>query len=498
MKQFMKVAGIVIALLLAGCGKENESDKIALKSITVTPPSVTLAVNATEQLNAEPVPTDASDVKFEWSSADTSVATVSETGLVTGKGVGNTTVKVKSGNVEKTVQVEVTALPPTGHPDHGKINLTLNWDDRAGDIDIPSSYSVVAGGFSGDATGTTFTPDYLFDPGELTVIAYAPADNITVEGNLATLASNEGIFSAGPGWFFSGSQPLTVVSGEEHPVTVEMHQQTGLLTIELPLPGNTTIDATLSGAATQIDLETGGITGDPGTVALEVTQPNNKYVASARLLGTVGNSQILTLTCRYNGGSTQTITRNLSESLAEFNSDKKAPLLLPLQIYAGTSVFQDTPLLSNEAPCEIHALDFDLGGEGVAFHDADNRNEGGSNYRNAKDPGCGIDFWGKPTDGGGIGWFSEGEWLVYTLNVQDAGTYRIEVEMKNKDKSSNYHLEIDGLDISGSLSTPVSVDGWHNTGQSVILGAGTHQFKFYYERPCCIFDLRGFRFTYQQ
>jgi hypothetical protein len=493
MKQFIKVAGIAIALLLAGCDKDNESDKVALKSITVTPSSVTLAVNATEQLNAEPVPTNASDVKFVWSSADPSVATVSETGLVTGKGAGNTTVMVKSGNIEKTVQVTVQ---PT---DGGRLNLTINWDDRAEEIDIPSAYRVVAGNYSGDATGTTFTPDYLFAPGELTVVAYAPADNIAVEGTIATLASN-----AVPGWFFSGSQSLTVVSGEQ-PVTVEMHQQTGLLMIELTsLPaGVTAVNATLSGIATQINLETGAITGDPETVTPVFTQSEGKYVAAVKLLGTAGNSQILTLTVTGEGINRE-ITRNLSEDLAAFNSNKKTPVLLslPIVILPETTPFNNQPvLLSSSAAAEFFALDFDLGGEGVAYHDATPANEGaqwgGGTYRNSKDPGCGVDHMatGSPA---AIGWFMEDEWMIYTVNVQDAGAYRLEINAKVGNQNSHCHIEIDGVNVTGTLTVPTNTDGWWTAAQPVNLEAGIHQFKFYYEAPCCIFDLNKFRLTYQQ
>jgi hypothetical protein len=505
MKQFIKAAGIVVALFLAGCNKDSEDNKVALKSIAVTPSSVTVSVNATVPLEATPVPADASDVKFEWSSADPTVATVSETGLVTGKKAGNTTVKVKSGNIEKTVPVEVTTLPTTGHPDHGKINLSLNWDDRAEDVDIPSSYRVVAGSFSGDATGESFTPDHLFDPGALTVIAYAAADNITISDNTATLVSADGIFSAAPGWFFSGSQSLTVVKDTDHPVAVEMHQQTGLLTVELTsLPaGVTAVNATLSGMATQINLETGATTGDPGTVAPVFTQSEDKYVATVKLLGTVGSSQTLTLTMTGENINRE-IIHDLSEDLAAFNSNKKTPVLLslPLVILPETTPFNNQPvLISSSAAAEFFALDFDLGGEGVAYHDATSANEGaqwgGGTYRNAKDPGCGVDHMatGSPD---AIGWFQEDEWLIYTVNVQDAGSYQLEINAKVGNQNSRCHIEIDGVNVTETLIVPTNTDGWWTAAQPVNLETGIHQFKFYYEAPCCIFDLNKFRLTYQQ
>jgi hypothetical protein len=102
------VAGIAIALFLAGCDKE-EDKKVALSSIEVTPAQVELTTGGTQQLIATAVPKDAADVVFEWSSADNTVVTVSDKGLVTAVKAGNTTVKVASGGIEKSVPVKVVA-----------------------------------------------------------------------------------------------------------------------------------------------------------------------------------------------------------------------------------------------------------------------------------------------------------------------------------------------------------------------------------------------------
>jgi uncharacterized protein YjdB len=104
---FSKIAtGIAIMLFLAGC-KDDEENKIALQSIDVTPASVTLTAGGTQQLTATAKPADASDVKFNWTSASTAVATVSADGLVTAVAAGSTTVTVASGNIKKDVPVMV-------------------------------------------------------------------------------------------------------------------------------------------------------------------------------------------------------------------------------------------------------------------------------------------------------------------------------------------------------------------------------------------------------
>ena len=105
----VKVVSAALALFLAGCDKE-EDKKVALSAIEVTPALVELTVgDAPQQLTATPVPADAADVAFVWSSADEAVATVSQTGLVAAVGAGTTSVKVTSSGIEKSVPVTVEA-----------------------------------------------------------------------------------------------------------------------------------------------------------------------------------------------------------------------------------------------------------------------------------------------------------------------------------------------------------------------------------------------------
>jgi hypothetical protein len=86
------------------------------------------------------------------------------------------------------------------------------------------------------------------------------------------------------------------------------------------------MSATLGGVATQINLETGAITGDAGTIAFGFAPTGSTYTATVRLLGTTGNTQPLTLTLNYPDNTSGTITTDLNTALAGFNADKKTPL----------------------------------------------------------------------------------------------------------------------------------------------------------------------------
>ena len=76
-------------------------DPIPVSSIGLNKASATLRINKTVQLEATVNPSNATDKTVSWESDDTNIATVSSTGLVTAKAVGNATITVKS-NADNT------------------------------------------------------------------------------------------------------------------------------------------------------------------------------------------------------------------------------------------------------------------------------------------------------------------------------------------------------------------------------------------------------------
>ena len=68
-------------------------------------------------------------------------------------------------------------------------------------------------------------------------------------------------------------------------------------------------------------------------------------------------------------------------------------------------------------PGTIEAEDYDLGGEGIAYHDVDANNIGLA-YR----PSEGVDIEGASTHGFDVYWITAGEWLEYTFEVPADGT----------------------------------------------------------------------------
>ena len=83
-------------------------------------------------------------------------------------------------------------LYDTPHPDYGKIAVTADWSARGEGIDIPATWTVTMGDYTGTETSATHAPDHLFAPGSYTLAVWNPTEGITVNGTTATIAAATG------------------------------------------------------------------------------------------------------------------------------------------------------------------------------------------------------------------------------------------------------------------------------------------------------------------
>ena len=145
-------------------------------------------------------------------------------------------------------------------------------------------------------------------------------------------------------------------------------------------------------------------------------------------------------------------------------------------------------------PGKIECKLFDLGGEGVGYHDSDSSNNGSGeyNYREGHCEGVsdyvchfrindGVDLsytkefldFNHPNpftperEQGFIGWTNDGEWCNYTVNVTSAGTYNVSLLYSNN--ISSFKLLLNGK-LAGEYSVPVKTDSYHTWNLGVNLG----------------------------
>ncbi len=96
-------------------------------------------------------------------------------------------------------------------------------------------------------------------------------------------------------------------------------------------------------------------------------------------------------------------------------------------------------------PCTINSTHYDLGGEGVGYHDNNPANSG-DGIRQEQ----GVDTEYRMEEGS-IGGIQNGEWLEYTLNVEDEGYFDIEILFASPGRFGIFHVELDEQDITGQL-----------------------------------------------
>jgi probable HAF family extracellular repeat protein len=139
----------------------------------------------------------------------------------------------------------------------------------------------------------------------------------------------------------------------------------------------------------------------------------------------------------------------------------------------GSTPFTGTPIA---LPGAFQAEDFDEGGAEIAYHDNSSQNSGGM-YRQT-----GVDIEATSDTGGGynVGWMSAGEWLNYTVSIAAAGAYAMDVRVASPGVGGTFHVESNGIDVTGTLTIP-NTGGWQNwtsVSANIVLPEGEQILRF--------------------
>ncbi|MCG8698107.1 MAG: thrombospondin type 3 repeat-containing protein [Bacteroidales bacterium] len=154
-------------------------------------------------------------------------------------------------------------------------------------------------------------------------------------------------------------------------------------------------------------------------------------------------------------------------------------------------------------PGKIQAIYFDAGGEGVAYHDANEGTEGGlTGSVNPRFDLVGAEDIEIETNN--IGWIDRNEWVEYTISSADSGYYTINVEAAcpSKNNGSSIQFELGGESL-GSVSVNGS-GGWQSYKTYTLTGVKISQkqtdavLKLLFQNPTMessLFNLRSIEFT---
>ena len=216
-------------------------------------------------------------------------------------------------------------LHNTPHPDQGVVSVSVDYPQGAEEDD----YTVEVDGKpldEGDNASGSLAP------GEHTVLVYNTPEGFTVTDGIAYVEHMDGtraltdLIDPLPETLYSGTKTVTVVADDTLHLDLSVAQRTRDLRLELTVTEGdperiATITGTLSGVAGAYDLRNETLYGEAVSTAPAFTRNGDKIEADLRLLGTMGEAQVLTLTLTFTDGLTQTVESDLTEVLANFNGD---------------------------------------------------------------------------------------------------------------------------------------------------------------------------------
>jgi len=139
---------------------------------------------------------------------------------------------------------------------------------------------------------------------------------------------------------------------------------------------------------------------------------------------------------------------------------------------------------ATEIPGSMQAGNYDMFeggiGQGIAYNDVSPGNAG--DYRPGEYVDASMDF----SEGAVVGWISSGEWLEYTIDVQQAGYYSLDFRYAcgNQNGGGPFHLESDGNAIFSDITVNYTGDwgDWATgTVSNIPLKSGRQVLKLYFE-----------------
>jgi hypothetical protein len=139
----------------------------------------------------------------------------------------------------------------------------------------------------------------------------------------------------------------------------------------------------------------------------------------------------------------------------------------------GTSPWDDGPI---QLPGRIEAEFYDVGCNQHAYYDIDQFNEGGFFREDAVDIEVAYD----EVQGFNVGWLRDGEWINYTVEVNESRDYALDLRVASAGDGSIMRVEVDGVDVTGPI-TIAPTGSWQSwvtiTVPGVPLEAGIREFR---------------------
>jgi GH35 family endo-1,4-beta-xylanase len=153
--------------------------------------------------------------------------------------------------------------------------------------------------------------------------------------------------------------------------------------------------------------------------------------------------------------------------------------------YVPSTPFKTAPIA---LPGIVQAEDFDNGINGVAFSDTDDKNDGGKYRTN------GVDIGSQATNEYFVGWTSAGEWLEYTVKVDESQLMIWSARVSTANTGASIRIYMGNVDITGKVPVPQSANSdWSVYNEvkgrtKVTMPVGTYKLRIVIESSSCNID----------
>ena len=167
------------------------------------------------------------------------------------------------------------------------------------------------------------------------------------------------------------------------------------------------------------------------------------------------------------------------------------------------SLFESQPEVSEPynnqiVPGIIFGSNYDSGGQSVGYSDKDYKNIGSGSYNQGyayRNDGVDIENCAdSKTNGFNIGWINTGEWLKFTVNIDDSGKYDFDFRFASTSGDGKFMVDLDDKNVISFTDIP-NTFGWQNwqtvSVNDIFLPEGEHKLKlrFFFE---------GYNFNYME
>lgn len=152
------------------------------------------------------------------------------------------------------------------------------------------------------------------------------------------------------------------------------------------------------------------------------------------------------VTVDQNGLVTAVSSRNATATITAKTSDGGFTATCEVSVLASEAKISYPDGIPTKIPGNINATYYDMGGEGIGYHDLTKINDG-DGIR--KDQGVDTEF---RLPEGTIGGIVTTEWVEYTVEVLEDGNYTFEIQFATAGRYGKFHIEFDGIDKTGQVS----------------------------------------------